>query len=620
MPFCIEDELKKVPNLPGVYLMHDETDTIIYVGKAKNLSHRLHQYFQESHSEGAKKDVMVTLIEWFEYVVTDSEVEALVLECNLIKEHRPKYNTLLTDDKTYPFVKVTLGEQFPRVIFSRELRQDGSAYFGPFVSAGALKDLIGLLVKAYRIRTCRSLKGHERACLNYHIGQCDAPCQGEVDEEAYLERIKQVMEFLGGSFTPLIRELKEKMETASSELRFEEAASYRDMYRSVLALREKQKITHLDDTRTDRDIAAVARDGGNAVVCIFFIRSGRMTGSDEVLLHAGENDDDAKVLSYFIEQFYGSAPMVPPEILLPIEPEDRTVLENYLTGLRGGSVRIRIPQRGEKNRMVELASKNAVMKLTKDRDRLLAEEARTVGAVREIETLLGEEGLYRMEAYDISNISGVYPVGSMVVYEGGKPKKSDYRRFTIKTVEGPDDYASMREVLTRRFTHVGGGFEHRPDVIMMDGGRGQVNICLEVLDSLGIEIPVCGMVKDERHRTRGLYFNNVELPVDTHSEAFRLITRIQDEAHRFAIEYHRSLRNKGQIKSILDDIDGVGEKRRKSLLLTFKSVDRIREATEEELAAAPSMNAKAAKTVWDFFHNGKKTVDNPKNVVDNRYN
>lgn len=614
--FDFEEELAKLPNKPGVYLMHDERDAIIYIGKARSLRHRVRQYFQASHHEGIKKDRMVAQIARFEYIVTDSELEALVLECNLIKEHRPKYNTMLTDDKTYPYIKVTLGEPFPRVLFSRQLKKDKSAYFGPYTSATAVKDTIGLLHRLYQIRTCnRSLPreiGAERACLNYHIHRCLAPCQGYVSAEEYRHQIDGALEFLNGHYEPLLQMLHRQMEEAAEALDFEKAAEYRDLYGSVAQIAQKQKITHADGE--DRDILALACDDLDAVVQIFFIREGRMIGRDHFYLHLVGEDTTAQLLTAFIKQFYAGTPYVPRELMLQTDIDDRELIEEWLSEKKGQRVYLRVPKRGQKEKLVELAEKNARIVLTQDKERIKREEGRTIGALKELAGLLGlpSERISRLEAYDISNTNGFESVGSMVVYEKGRPNRSDYRKFRLRTVAGPDDYASMREVLTRRFSHglkereetehAFGSFTRFPDLILMDGGRGQVNIALQVLEELQLHIPVCGMVKDDHHRTRGLYFNNVELPIDRHSEAFRLITRIQDEAHRFAIEYHRSLRSKSQVHSVLDDIPGIGPVRRKSLMRSFDSLEAIRSATVEQLAAAEGMNEQAAQAVYDFFH------------------
>ena len=611
--FNIQEELKKLPGKPGVYLMHDEKDAIIYVGKAISLKNRVRQYFQSSRNKGAKIEQMVTHISRFEYIVTDSELEALVLECNLIKEHRPKYNTMLMDDKSYPFIKVTVNEPFPRVMLARQMKKDKAKYFGPYTSAGAVKDTIELIRKLYHIRSCnRSLPkdiGKERPCLNYHIHQCQAPCQGYISQEEYRKSIDEVVRFLNGHYDLVLKELEEKMMAASDSLEFEKAIEYRELLTSVQKVAQKQKIT--DTAGDDRDIIAMASEGEDAVVQVFFIRSGRLIGRDHFYLKSAENDTEGEILSSFIKQFYAGAPYIPAELMLPEEIEDQDIIEEWLTARRERRVHLRIPKKGTKEKLVELAQKNAQMVLKNDRERLKREEGRTIGAVKELEKILGLKGIIRMEAYDISNTNGFDSVGSMVVYEHGKPKRNDYRKFKIKTVQGPDDYASMNEVLTRRFGHglreqqeesETGGFQIFPNLIMMDGGRGQVNIALEVLEKLHLHIPVCGMVKDDNHRTRGLYFNNTELPIDRNSECFRLITRIQDEAHRFAITFHRQLRSKGQVHSVLDDIPGVGPARRKDLMRCFENIDAIRNATVEELKELPSMNEKSAQEVYKFFH------------------
>ena len=611
--FNIQEELKKLPGKPGVYLMHDEKDAIIYVGKAISLKNRVRQYFQSSRNKGAKIEQMVTHISRFEYIVTDSELEALVLECNLIKEHRPKYNTMLMDDKTYPFIKVTVNEPFPRVMMARRMKKDKAKYFGPYTSAGAVKDTIELIRKLYHIRSCnRSLPkdiGKERPCLNYHIHQCYAPCQGYISGEEYRKSIDEVVRFLNGNYDPILKELEEKMLDASENLEFEKAIEYRELLASVQKIAQKQKIT--DTAGDDRDIIAMASEGEDAVVQVFFIRGGRLIGRDHFYLKIAENDTKSEILSSFIKQFYAGTPYIPAELMLPEEIEDQEIIEEWLTTRRKHKVRLRIPKKGTKEKLVELAQKNAQMVLKNDKERLKREEGRTIGAVKELEKILGLTGIIRMEAYDISNTNGFDSVGSMVVYEHGKPKRNDYRKFKIKSVQGPDDYASMNEVLTRRFEHglrerqdesETGGFQAFPDLIMMDGGRGQVNIALEVLEKLNLHIPVCGMVKDDNHRTRGLYFNNVELPIDRNSECFRLITRIQDEAHRFAITFHRQLRSKGQVHSILDDIPGVGPARRKDLMRSFENIEAIRNATVDDLKELPSMNEKSAQEVYKFFH------------------
>ena len=616
--FDFEEELRKLPDAPGVYIMHDKTDAIIYIGKALSLRKRVRQYFQPSHDEGIKKRQMVEHIAAFEYIVTDSELEALVLECNLIKEHTPKYNTMLRDDKTYPYIRVTVAEDFPRVQFARQLKKDKSRYFGPYTSAGAVKDTIELINKIYRLRTCnRKLPrdiGKERACLNYHIHQCAAPCQGNISKEEYNGQVQKALEFLNGNYTSVTKELEERMQQASEKMEFEKAIEYRELLNSVKQIAQKQKITSMD--QEDKDIIALASDDTDAVVQVFFIRGGKLIGRDHFHVRVGTEENTSDILVNFVKQFYSGTPFIPREVILQESIEDIPVLEEWLTKKRGRKVTIRIPQKGLKEKLVELAAKNADLVLSQDKEKIKREEGRTIGAVRELEQLLGMKGLNRMEAYDISNINGFETVGSMVVYEKGKPKRSDYRKFRLKTVTGPDDYASMHEVLTRRFSHgmkeqeeladkelpqEVGSFTRFPDIILMDGGRGQVNICLQVLGELGLSIPVCGMVKDDNHRTRGLYYHNTEIPIDRHGEGFKLITRIQDEAHRFAIEYHRSLRSKSQVHSLLDDIEGVGPARRKALMRRFQSLENIKNASVEELAQTENMNAAVAQNVYDFL-------------------
>lgn len=622
--FNIQEELKKLPAKPGVYIMHDKTDAIIYVGKAVSLRSRVRQYFRPSHNEGIKKDQMVKQITRFEYIITDSELEALILECNLIKEHRPKYNTMLRDDKTYPYIKVTLGEEFPRVLFSRQMKKDKSRYFGPYTSAGAVKDTIDLIQKLYKLRTCnRKLPqdiGKERPCLNYHIKQCFGPCQGYISREEYREQIDKAMSFLNGNYGPVIKDLEEKMSQCADQMEFEKAIEYRELLSSVNQIAQKQKITNSDGE--DKDIIAAACDHRDAVVQVFFVRDGLLIGRDHFHLSIANEDTRAQVLATFLKQFYAGTPYIPKEIMLQEEIEDAELLSQWLTARRGQKVYIRVPKKGTKEKLVELAEKNAQLVLKQDKEKIKREEGRTIGALKEIAGLLGLEQLQRIEAYDISNINGFETVGSMIVYEKGKPHRSDYRKFKLRTIEGPDDYGSMYEVLTRRFLHgiqekqelqkkqiteEFGSFTRFPDLIMMDGGKGQVNVALRVLDELHLNIPVCGMVKDDNHRTRGLYYQDREIPIVKSSEGFQLITRIQDEAHRFAIEYHRSLRSKEQVHSILDDIPGIGPSRRKALMKQFLSLDAIREATVEELAAIPAMNEKAAQAVYDFFHKESAT-------------
>ena len=618
--FNFEEELKKLPRKPGVYIMRDDKDVILYVGKAINLHNRVRSYFRENIGRGPAIDQMVSLIARFEYIVTDSELEALVLDNNLIKENSPKYNTLLKDDKTYPYIKVTVGEDYPRILFSRTMKKDKSRYFGPYTSAAAVKDTIELLNKLYQLRTCNRVlprdTGLERPCLNYHIKQCLAPCQGYVSKEEYRQQVAGALEFLNGNYSPILKDLEEKMNKAAEELEFEEAARYRDLLSSVRQVSQKQKIT--EGVGEDKDILALYQDETEAVVQVFFVRDGKLIGREHYYMtHVPENNKPA-ILQDFVKQFYAGTPFIPRELMLQYEIEDAELIEKWLSERKGSRVYLKVPKIGSKEKLVELAAQNAKLVLSQDREKLKREEGRTIGAVKEISDLLQLPltGTARMEAYDISNINGFENVGSMVVYEKGKPKRSDYRKFKIKSVSGPDDYACMREVLTRRFRHgmeeskeleeqemdqEYGSFTKFPDLILMDGGRGQVNIALSVLEELGIDIPVCGMVKDDNHRTRGLYYHNIELPIDTHSEGFKLITRIQDEAHRFAIEYHRSLRSKTQVKSVLDDIPGVGPARRKALMRHFKSLEEIRQASVEELMEIPEMNERTAEEIVTFF-------------------
>ena len=616
--FDIEEELKKLPAQPGVYLMHDKRDEIIYVGKAISLKNRVRQYFQSSRNKTAKIEQMVSRIARFEYIVTDSELEALVLECNLIKEHRPRYNTMLKDDKAYPYIKVTVTEDFPRVLFARTMKKDKNKYFGPYTSAGAVKDTIDLIQKIYKIRTCSRVLprdvGKDRPCLNYHIKQCHAPCQGYVGKEAYRDNITQALDFLNGHYEKVLSFLEERMMRASEEMDFEKAIEYRELLSSVKKVAQKQKIT--SSSTQDRDIIALARDEKDAVVQVFFVREGKLIGREHFHMSVATAEDTGQILTSFVKQFYAGTPFLPKELWVQAELEDSEILCRWLSARKGQKVRVMVPKKGDKERLVELAEKNAALVLSQDKEKIKREEVRTIGAMNQVAQWLGLDRVRRVEAFDISNISGYESVGSMVVYEDGKPKRNDYRKFKIRTVMGANDYASMEEVLTRRFSHgleeksrmrengvdeEFGSFTRFPDLLMMDGGKGQVNIALKVIRELGLSIPVCGMVKDDNHRTRGLYYDNVEIPIDRHSEGFRLITRIQDEAHRFAIEYHRSLRGKTQDRSILDDIPGIGDTRRKALMKHFKTMEAIRDAGVEELQRAPGMNRAAAESVYGFF-------------------
>lgn len=619
MTFDFEEELKKLPNKPGVYIMRDADDGILYVGKAVNLHNRVRSYFRENIGRGPMIDKMVTLIARFEYIVTDSELEALVLENNLIKEHSPKYNTLLKDDKTYPYIKVTVGEDYPRILFSRQIKKDKSKYYGPYTSAAAVKDTIELLNKLFCLRTCnRNLPrdiGNERPCLNYHIKQCMAPCQGYISKEQYRQQLAQALEFLNGNYNVILKDLEEKMQLAAEQLEFEEAARYRDLYTSVKSVAQKQKIT--DSALEDKDIIALYQDETDAVVQVFFVRDGKLIGREHYYMTHVSGIPKPQILENFVKQFYAGTPFIPRELMLQYEIDDSELVERWLSERKGSRVYIRVPKIGSKEKLVELAAQNAKLILSQDKEKLKREEGRTIGAVKEIAGWLGLSCVDRMEAFDISNISGFENVGSMVVYEKGKPKRSDYRKFRIKTVAGPDDYACMREVLTRRLVHgleeskelqerdmdqEYGSFTKFPDLLLMDGGRGQVNIALAVLEELKIHIPVCGMVKDDNHRTRGLYYNNEEIPIDTHSEGFKLITRIQDEAHRFAIEYHRSLRSKAQVKSQLDEIPGIGPARRKALMRHFRSLEEIKAAEVEQLIEVPEIPPNVAEEIYRFFH------------------
>lgn len=619
--FDIKEELKKLPAKPGVYLMHDKSDAIIYVGKAISLKNRVRQYFQAGRRVSPKIERMISQIDHFEYIITDSEVEALVLENNLIKEHEPKYNTMLKDDKTYPYIKATVYEDFPRLIYSRQQKKDKCKYFGPFTNVTAARDTLEFAHKIYRIRTCRRVLprdiGKERPCLNYHIGKCSAPCQGYISREEYNKNFNKALKLIEGDYKQVIEYLEEKMYEASEKMEYEQAAVCRDLIESVKKMSVKQKIN--DFGGMDRDVVALARTNEEAVVQVFFIREGKLIGRDHFHLKGSYGEKENDMLQAFIKQFYAGTPFIPREVMVEYEVMESELIEKWLSEKRGGKVSIIVPKKGQKERLVELAHKNAAMVLTKDMEKIKREEERTTGAMKQISGWLGLEDVSRVESYDISNISGFLSVGSMVVFDDGKPKKSEYRKFRIKTVEGPNDYASMYEVLKRRFSHglmeieqlneknlsnEFGSFTKFPDLIMMDGGVGQVHIAMQVLSELDIDIPVCGMVKDDNHRTRGLFFDEHEIPIDTNSEGFRLMTRIQDEVHRFAIEYHRSLRSKEQVKSILDDIPGIGEKRRKALMKHFASIEAIKNAAIDELAQAESMNEKAAASVYKFFHQG----------------
>ncbi|MGN0243306.1 MAG: excinuclease ABC subunit UvrC [Lachnospiraceae bacterium] len=615
--FDIQEELKKLPDKPGVYLMHDKHDNIIYVGKAVILKNRVRQYFQSSRNKTAKIQKMVSQIAWFEYIITDSELEALVLECNLIKEHRPKYNTMLKDDKGYPYIKVTVQEEYPRILFAREMKRDKARYFGPYTSAGAVKETIELVRKLYHIRSCNKKVAfgeiNDRVCLYYHMKQCAGPCQGNVDPDEYGHQVQEVMEFLNGNDKPVIAMLEERMKTASETLDFEAAAEYRDMIQAVMHVSGKQKVNTTQEE--NRDVIALATDGENTVVSVFFVRDGKLLGREHFHMSGTSGETKEMVISQFIRQYYAGTPYLPREIIVQYEAEEREILEEWLTERVGQKVSIVCPKKGNKQKLVELVYENAANVLIKDGEKLKREEERTIGAVHELEKLLGLPNLKRMEAFDISNTNGYQGVASMIVFEDGKPKRNAYRRFRLRTVVGPDDYKSMEETLTRRFLHGQKdredmeftkereqGFAHFPDIIMMDGGKGQVNVALQVLERLGLQIPVCGMVKDDNHRTRGLYYNNEEIQFPKNSSTFQLLTRMQDEAHRFAITYHKLLRNQTQIHSVLDDIPGVGPVKRKALMRYFKDIQKIKQAEVEELTAVEGITKNLAETIYEFFH------------------
>lgn len=627
--FNIEEELKKLPRKPGVYIMHNADDTIIYVGKAISLHNRVRSYFRESTTKTLKIQRMVSKIDRFEYIVTDSELEALVLENNLIKEHQPQYNTMLKDDKTYPFIKVTIGEEFPKVIITREVKKDNAKYYGPYSSAGSVKDTVELLRKLYRLRTCSrnfSKNGGEGdPCLYYHINQCSAPCIHAITAEEYDAVIEKALDFLNGNHKSILQELEEKMNESSEKMDFEKAKEYRDLLFSVKNIAQKQKIT--DNKGEDRDVIALAAKGEACIIQIFFVRDGKIIGRDHFYMANTAEDSKGQIMQSFVQQFYAGTPFIPKEIMIQEKIEDTEIIEKWLSERKSQKVRIVVPQKGKKEKLIELAAKNAEILLNQDLDKIKREVCKTTGALEELAQLLDLDRLGRIEAYDISNISGFEAVGSMVVFENGKPKRSDYRKFRIKSVDGPNDYASMEEVLNRRFEHGlreleelrsqkkensdgeepddirFGKFTRFPELIMMDGGKGQVNVATKVLEKLQLSISVCGLVKDDNHRTRGLYYHNVEIPIDKASEGFKLITRIQDEAHRFAIAYHRTLRSKGQVKSVLDNISGVGKVRRKAIMKHFESIEDLRNATLEEIALIQGMNSRVAEDVYQYFHN-----------------
>lgn len=610
--FDFSEELKKLPDKPGVYIMHNSSDEIIYVGKAVNLKNRVRQYFQNSKNKTAKTTALVSHIAYFEYIVTDSEMEALLLECNLIKEHRPKYNVMLKDDKTYPYIKVTVNEDYPRIFITRKYVKDKSRYFGPITDVTAAKETVELINKLFPIRKCRkSLPkeiGKERPCLNYHIGQCAAPCDNLISKEEYNKIVDEVLAVLEGKYDYIIKYLEELMYDASEKMDFEKAASYRDRIAGVKKIMEKQKITN--SGAGDSDVIAFSRAMDEALVQVFFIRGGKLSGREHFLINAPDYIDRSGIMTQFVKQFYSGTAYIPKELILEEElvPEEEGAILELLESMRGSKVTITVPKKGEKHKMVELAAGNAAITFERIGERIKKEQRQTTGALQEIKEILGlDEIPYRIESYDISNTQGFESVGSMVVFENGKSKNSDYRKFRIKTVIGANDFASMEEVITRRLSHYAkeknenGSFARLPDLIMVDGGKTQIAAALNAMDNVGIYVPVCGMVKDDRHRTRGLLYNDEEKEIKPNSEGFKLITRIQDEVHRFAIEYHRKLRSERQVHSVLDDIEGIGPKRRKALMKRFGDIEAIKNAEVYELLEAEGMTIKAAESVYAFF-------------------
>lgn len=602
--FDVEEELRKLPKAPGVYLMHSKNDDILYVGKAVNLHSRVRQYFQTGHGHNNSQKIarMVSQIAYFEYIVTTSEMEALVLECNLIKEYRPKYNTMMRDDKGYPYIRVTVEDAYPRFLYSHSMKRDHSKYYGPYTNAKAVKDILDLINKLYHLRTCNKRLpqeiGKDRPCLYHQIGQCNAPCNNLISREDYNRNVQSAISFLNGNYKEILGELTRDMRRYAEEMEFEKAAETRDLIESIRHIEDKQQMSR--STGEDRDVIAYAANEKDIVVSIFFVRDGKLLGREHHHMNGNEQDSSAEILSSFVKQYYSGIPALPKEIVIQEEPEEREILEDYLSSRRGNKVQILVPQKGDKKKLLSLAIDNAKLVLKQDMERVKRQEKRTIGAAQEIADILGIPSASRMEAFDISHISGVLTVASMVLFEQGKPKKNAYRKFRLKTISGPDDYASMKEVLSRRFTDE--KMNILPDVLMMDGGKGQVNIAQMVLDSLGLDIPVCGMVKDDNHRTRALYYKNREVKFPKGSEAMLMVTALQDEAHRFAIEYHRQLRSQNQVHSVLDEIPGVGAARRKALLKHFKGVEQIRNATLEEIQTVEGIPASVANEIYRFFH------------------
>ena len=619
MMFDFQHQLKILPDKPGVYIMKNSLGEVIYVGKAKILKNRVRQYFQNSKNHSEKVRAMVKNIAEFEYIVTDSEMEALILECNLIKKYSPRYNIALKDDKFYPFIKITTNEDFPRVYVTRNFAKDGNKYFGPYTNGTAVYEVMGLIKKLFPLRTCKKaiVEGGEptRACLNYHINLCKAPCAGYISKAEYWEMIDEIISILNGTDTLIIKELKVEMEKAAEELEFEKAAKIRDRILAIELIREKQKMFTVKEG--DEDFIDLYTDEKDGCAQVFFVREGKVTGREHFMIENISDDPVKEVISSFIASFYGGTAQIPKTIYVPEEIEDQELIEKFLTEKRGSKVWIKVPKKGDKKNLLDMVRNNAKIMLDQFKEKMVEEKELNKSALTELADVLGLDSLpARIEAYDISNIQGVDSVGTMVVFENGKAKNSDYRRFKIKSVKGPNDYESMREILSRRFSHgleevnkikernleySKGKFCIFPDLIMMDGGKGQVNIALEVLKDFGIEIPVCGLVKDHKHRTRGIIFNNEEILIRRGSGLMNLITRVQDEVHRYAITYHRSLRDKRTLHSILEDIPRIGEKRRRNLLMKFGSIDNIKKASMEELLDTPGIDRRAAESIKQYF-------------------
>ena len=599
--FDIQEHLKKLPAEPGVYLMKDKYDNIIYVGKAISLKNRVRQYFQSSKNHSSKVVSMVKNIAKFEYIITDSELEALILECNLIKQYRPKYNVLLRDDKTYPYIKVTTNEDYPRILKVRKVLKDKAKYFGPYTNTTAVNDTLEIIRNTYPIRTCnididKAIKNKVRPCLNMHIKKCVGPCTGIVSKEEYNKMIEEIILFLSGKEEKLIEILKEKMNKCAMEFNFEEAAVYRDKIRSLEEMMQKQKIdTHSSDV--NQDVIAMARAHDEACVQIFFVRNGKIVGREHFILEGVMDSSRASILGSFVKQFYMEQEYIPKEIIIEDEIEDMSILEEWLSSKKSQKVIIRVPQKGEKKNLVDMVSKNAVEYLEKFSDMNKRKYEKSIGALDELQQLLGlEKRPIRIESFDISNIQGVDSIGSMVVFTNGKKDKKEYRRYKIKTVIGPNDYGSMAEILERRLKH--GNF---PDLILLDGGKGQVSSVKKVLEKNNVEIPLWGMYKDDKHRTKGLISQEKQIELDKTSNLYRFVASIQEEVHNYAITYHRSLRNKTLTKSVLDDIQGIGEKRKKALLAHFKNIEGIKNATFEELLEVEGMNKASSESVYNFF-------------------